>query len=276
MPPIYRKIAIYIIENFESVGFLSIYAISEKIGVSTASVMRFSQSLGLDGYADLKRSIQDELKTLLKDRQTIPITELGPLPRDVQFKTLCDNELANLQRTLAEMDPASVSRIADLLVDGERIYTCAFGLGGYLMRMLGFSLACITKAQISHIGGSVIDYAPTLGRVAAGDVVIASDFPPYSAELTHVIKSARARKAETVLFTDSPRCPAYTYSGTVITCENNSLILANSYVGLVSALQVVVNLIFLSRRDETAGRVLEIMDTARSGYTEIAQGTLGM
>ncbi len=266
MPPIYRKIAIYIMENHQGVGFLSIYSLSEKIGVSTASIVRFTKSLGFDGYADLKKALQDELRQQLGRNDRIGPEELEPLPQDLQFKVLRENEEINLKNTLAGLDLETMNSIIEGILGAGKIYTCGFGLSSYIMDMLSFSFACTIPKEVITLKGAVVDYSCRFNTCAAGDIVFAADFSPYSGEVAHVASHAQQRGARLILFTDSPRCPAYHFANTVVRCESNSLVMTNSYVGLVTSLQILINMLFLKEKETVSRHVFGALEITRAGY----------
>jgi DNA-binding MurR/RpiR family transcriptional regulator len=69
MPSNFHKIGSYILDHEQNVAFASIYAISQAVGVSNASLVRFAKSLGLDGYQALKRKSRMKSSTGLGLRQ---------------------------------------------------------------------------------------------------------------------------------------------------------------------------------------------------------------
>ena len=56
-----RKIADYFIQNQERIGTMSSLDVAQEIGVSDASIIRFSRAIGYKGYADLKANIYNML-----------------------------------------------------------------------------------------------------------------------------------------------------------------------------------------------------------------------
>ena len=68
-----RIIGDYFIKNQERIGNLSAMDIAYEIGVSDASIIRFSKAIGFEGYADLKNRIYDMLVENSSNR--IPLTE---------------------------------------------------------------------------------------------------------------------------------------------------------------------------------------------------------
>lgn len=61
-------------------------------------------------------------------------------------------------------------------------------------------------------------------------------FPPYSLEVRHVAKVVKEKSGSLFLFTDSAACPVYSEADKVIRCITNSLLLTNSFAGLISIL----------------------------------------
>ncbi len=266
MPPIYRKIALYIMENHQSVGFQSIYSLSEKIGVSTASIVRFTKSLGFDGYADLKKALQSELRQQLGKGPRLDSAEIEPLPRALQFKVLLENEEINMKNTVAGLDLETMNSMIDWILEAGKIYTCGFGFSAYIMELFAFSLTCILPKEVINLKGSVVDYSCRFNTCSTRDIVFAADFPPYSGEVVHVATHARGKGARMILFTDSPRCPAFPFAGTIVRCESNSLVMANSYIGLVASIQILLNMLFLREKDSIATHVLTALEIAKAGY----------
>ncbi|MDP2815627.1 MAG: MurR/RpiR family transcriptional regulator [Rectinemataceae bacterium] len=266
MPPIYRKIALFILENYQSVGFLSIYSLSEKIGVSTASIVRFTKSLGFDGYSNLKKALQDELRLHFERKDRLKINDLEPLPSELQFNILRENEENNMKQTLSGLEAGTMDSIIEGILAANRIYTCGIGLSSHIMELLAFSFICILPKEVISLKGAVVEYSCRFNTCSSGDIVFVADFPPYSGEIVHVAEHAHKRGARLVLFTDSPRCPAYVFAQTVIRCENNSIVMANSYVGLITSLQILINMLFLKEKPAISQHIFSALEISRTGY----------
>lgn len=59
LPKKQKKLCDYLIENYHSVGVLTIAELSEAAGVGTTTVMRLIKSLGYESYSDIKKGIHD-------------------------------------------------------------------------------------------------------------------------------------------------------------------------------------------------------------------------
>ncbi len=92
-------------------------------------------------------------------------------------------------------------------------------------------------------------------------------FPPYSAEVRHVARVVKERGGLLYLFTDSASCPVYPLADKVIRCTTNSLLLSNSFVGLVSVLHVLVQMIYLEEKNLAVESRQKTFEIQEQGYT---------
>ena len=63
--PRQRGLAEFILQNPESLAFLTITDLAKKVGVSEATVTRFCGTLGYDGFAHLCREVQETIQSEL-------------------------------------------------------------------------------------------------------------------------------------------------------------------------------------------------------------------
>ena len=266
MTPLNRKIASYILDHGQSVGLSSIYAMSETIGVSNASLIRFARSIGMKGYSDLKRALQEEIKQRLSPYEKIATSELGSLPRDARLRKLLQNEVNNLRKTIDDLDFDALDGFAAAICEAERVFISGFGISSHLARILEYSLQGTLDNEVRAISGSVSDFTPALKSLGPNDVIVHITFPPYSPEGMHVASIARDRKSRFLLFTDSASCPLYPLADSVIACANHSLLLSNSLVGLVAVVQVLQNMVCLRDKKASMKNRSLVMELEKKDY----------
>ena len=88
MSPSYHEIAVYILENYDEIGFTSVNELSRKIGVSNASLVRFTQFMEFKGYKEFREAIQNEVKSKLNKDTQVALNELDILPAAKQLEKL--------------------------------------------------------------------------------------------------------------------------------------------------------------------------------------------
>jgi DNA-binding MurR/RpiR family transcriptional regulator len=271
MPPNFRKIGSYILDHEQSVAFSSIYDLSAALGVSSSTLVRFAQSLGMNGYAEFKRAVQDEIKQRLSPYEKIALSELDVLPGEKRLQKLFQNEVNNLRTTFDNTKLSDLEAMAVRIRKSGKIFISGFGVTSHLVRIFEYTLLSTLNKDVSVITGSVSDYSPRLKSFSRDDLMFLMTFPPYSSEVRHVAKAVKERGGTLYLFTDSAVCPVYPMADTVIKCDTNSLLLSNSFVGLVSTLHILVHLVYLDAKDiaiESRRRTIEI---EKAGYRIIAE-----
>jgi len=269
MPAVNKKIAMYVLENRQSVGFASVDEMSKLIGVSGASIVRFAQDLEFSGYVEFRRAIQDEIKKKLSFGEKISISELDVLPAKKQIEKLFHNEKQNLEKTLSEISVESLTRMIEGIRTSERIFVSGFGVTKNLVQILEYGLVSIQSKNVIKITGSISDYSPRLQSFSSKDCLFILTFPPYSREGLQVANFAKKTGGRVFLFTDSPRCPIYPLADAVIRCEHNSLLLTNSYVGVIAVEQIFLNMILLDDKSTAVSRMQTTINVEQEGYRDL-------
>ena len=66
-----RKIARYIVQNYDKAAFMTAGKLGKAAGVSESTVVRFAADLGYGGYPEMKRALQELIKNRLTTVQRI-------------------------------------------------------------------------------------------------------------------------------------------------------------------------------------------------------------
>lgn len=269
MKAIHKKIALYILEDPQCVTFSTIQSLGESIGVSEATIVRFTRTLGFTGFTDFKREVQESIKLQLNPYVKIALGELHDLAKPTQIKKLFQYELENLKKTHHDLEEKVVEDIVEATRRADRIFMCGFGVSQYLVKMYEFLFSSNTDKPFVAITGSVADYIPRLSLLRKGDVLLVMTMPPYSREASQVAEFARARQGRIFLITDSPRCPVYAMAEGTILIANTSLLFTNSYVGHVAVLQTIMNMLLLSNRRLAVKKLKHLGDLEVQGYKDL-------
>jgi len=266
----FQKIGSFILDHDNKVAFSSIYALSEALGMSTATLVRFSKSLGYSGYQSFKKELQEEIQHRLQPYEKVSLSKLGTLPEEKQLQRLVQNEYNNLCATLSGLKLKDLETMIQAVKNAPRIFIAGFGITRYFARILQTACLASQEKDVFVITGSVSDYSPLLKSFGPEDIMFLMTFPPYSAEIMHVASVAKGCGGYLCLFTDSASCPVYSQADTAIKCSTNSLLMSNSFVGLVSTIQVFVHMLLLSSENggDTIRRGLEMQ---KLGYTMIGK-----
>ena len=266
MSPVNQKIAQYVFKHKEEVGLLSIAEVSEQIKVSQASLVRFAKLLGFSGFTEFKKVIQEEIRQQLSPFEKTLTTDLGLKPEADQLRQLAENEIANLNNTLNHLDISKMVKIVRAINDARRIFICGFGGSVFLAGKFIHSLESIMEKNISLVTGSISDYTRKIAQLKESDIVILITLPRYSNEVLYVGDLVEEAGAKLYLFTDSAQCPLYSKAEEAFFCHNNTLILANSYTSILGLIQIIVDMVFLSEREEGLRAVQKTHGIETKGY----------
>jgi len=250
-----QKIALCILEDPQSVGFLSIQALARLVGVHGASIVRFVKNIGFTGYSDFKRAVQEGIKHQLHLFGEISMTELSSIDDKRQLEKLVHYELENIKKTLSNIKPSDATRIINQWEKADCIYVAGFGATKYIAQMFGYLLNYNFGKKVVHLVGSFADYVGQMNCLSSRDILIIASLPPYSKEGVQVAKFAREKHVNVSLFTDSPRSPVFPYSSEVIMCSNASLLYTSSYASLISSFKVLMDLRLLGQQNESMKRM---------------------
>lgn len=261
-----KKIAEYVIGHKQDTGFASVTTLSALADVSKASVVRFAQALGFDGFNQFRQAVQEELKQQLSPYDNVLFNDLDLESKKEQLKKLADNELTNLEKTLAELDVSVVMDVVEHMGTAKKIFVSGFGGNGPMAKKFIHSLKIVTGKRIEQVTGAVSDFSPVLGSLEKDDVVFIMTLPTYSAENFPLADYVKKHKGFLCLLTESPKCPLYNQADAVILCESNSLTLANSYVAITAIIQILTDMFFLYCKEEGIRSVQIIRNMEHSGY----------
>ncbi len=123
MGPGERRIADLLISEPNSILPLSITEFAQKAQCGSATLVRFSHRLGLDGYRELKLAVAQEMATLSKPEEQIS-------PNDscyAMFTKRIYYIMDTLQKTRFSLKPESINLAAKKIMNAKRIVI--FGLG---------------------------------------------------------------------------------------------------------------------------------------------------
>jgi RpiR family transcriptional regulator, carbohydrate utilization regulator len=199
-----KKIADYILANYEETKYLSISSLAERVSVSESMITKFVRILGIKGYQDFK------VRLALSQQSSAPAAEIfGEVSLDDDAASICrriyNNNVETLRDSLSLLNFRDVDKAAELIVKARRVEF--YGSGGSAIalanaqaRFLRIGMTCFIYSD-SH---SQIMSASLLGR---GDVAVAVSNSGRSASIVESLLVARKRGASTICITNFEQTP---------------------------------------------------------------------
>lgn len=200
------RLARFMLNNKYFVSFASASQVGEKVGASAATVVRFAQSLGYEGFSELQTAIREELPSYLTavermgERLAAPHMAddlAGDIPSQV-FHT----DISNIERTANALSTTQLEAALDAIVEADRILVVGSGLSAPTAQFLTHSLKVIGFDARSAIDGG-LSLAVDTSQLDAGTLLIAIDLWRYVRSTVEAVRSARRHGATVITITDS-------------------------------------------------------------------------
>ncbi len=211
-----RKIADWLIANFQEIIGLSINELATKCGCGEATIVRFSRRLGLSGYQELKLKIAQE--SVNTAQGGVLGIEQDDSCYDIFNKRIRDIAVA-LENTKSVLSPAEIEKAANTIKDARRIVI--FGLGN------SASIAVDAQHKFLRAGLDAIAYCDShMQAIAAshlrkGDVAIGVSHSGASIDVVDALKTAREAGATTICITNFGESPINEHSDIVLNTRSD-------------------------------------------------------
>jgi DNA-binding MurR/RpiR family transcriptional regulator len=230
-----KKIADFVIDNFDSVPFIDINEISKKLGLSVASVVRFCQSIGFSGFSEFKTAVSESLKKHLNNKEIFSLIDKHKIPNDI-LSSVANLDVKNINDTLILIDRKVFDYVIEEIVKSHKVYTAGLGISYLLAEILSY--------QLNQVGvdASVLKHTHTLFHeqvlyMTKKDLLICLSFPPYSKETISVAEFAQKKGIKVISITNRPTAPISIFSDAVLTVKSENMLFTNSF----AAISVLIN-----------------------------------
>jgi DNA-binding MurR/RpiR family transcriptional regulator len=209
--PRQRALAEFILQNPESLAFLTITDLAKKVGVSEATITRFCSTLGYDGFIHLCREVQEAIQSELstvgrfqltqkRDRRYVETQAASTFERI--FSTEIDN-LISLSRNIRTDD---FYRCVDLMSEADRICIVGSMASSCLASYFGYMLKKIfPEVDVLHNQGGMA--AAVLNHLTPKSLVFLISFPRYPKVTVELGQLTAQKAAHIIAITNSPVSP---------------------------------------------------------------------
>ena len=200
-----RRLADFMLEKPYQIAFASAAKVGGELGVSSATVVRFAEFIGLDGYADLQALAQKALH-----REISEVTEFKRKSSVLTGESILHKSLRadieSIERTGELVTEANFDKAVRLIAKARVIHIAGFRSTYGLAHQFAFNLNLIGRRALVLAPG-VGDLPEQLLQMRAGDVCIAISFKRYTAQIREVIEYAHEAGVRIIAITDSELSP---------------------------------------------------------------------
>lgn len=252
-----RLIAQFFLNNQERIGSMSSLDVAKEVGVSDASIIRFSRAIGFEGYADLKNHLYHQLVenayggALLSERFTLNQEAFSGDFTPEHFQKLM---MANLDSVFRNNSPKTFSLVVQGILSAKKRYIVGMrGCKGEAVkfgRLLSFMLP-----EVRTIVDGECTSILNIQDISQGDVLLMFVYSRfYKIDLDYV-KTAKARGAKVYLIINELTGPLNPYADEIIVVSSSNMsfyhsTLAIDMVGEFILNEISIQVDFRRRLDE--------------------------
>lgn len=208
----YQKIAIYLTQNPNEVGVLSVTSIAHKTGVHPSSFVRYAQMLGYKGFKEFQAIFQRRLSTAAPGFDArIKALEAELWTKedhsDLGFlKDLVVRDMDSLQSLLQNANSDDLARAADMLEAADTVYLLGQLRAAPVVDHLRYILTMLGKRTVLlDASGGLATHMARMAREQ--DVMFAVSFRFYATEVVNIVEETASRRVPIVAITDSTLSP---------------------------------------------------------------------
>ena len=241
----HKKIAEYVINNYEKAAFMTASKLGETTGISTATVVRFAMALGYEGYPEFQEALQETIKGKLTSTQRIEVAGTQINENDL-LTSVMQKDREMIKETLSVVSTEDFDRAAKAINKARRIYIVGVRSSAALANFMYFYFKMIYDDVRLISSNSSSEMFEEIHRIGPDDVCIACSFPRYSKQVLAVMQFAKDKGARTIGITDNEDAPIAEYSDYILVAKSN---MASFIDSLVAPLSLINALIVSSARN---------------------------
>lgn len=236
------KIADLLQRAYPRIVFESMASIGQKAGVSKATIVRFVQHLGYEGFADF----QDNLKKEIAERLDKPIERyslrknLVPEKGVAQLGQQVSAVVNNLHEALDRIDPENFMRAAQLLAFSKGTLYITGQLSSYGLAQNFWHNANFLRERVVLLDNEGSTLPNRLSDVKADDVLLAISHRRYALQTRLTIEYFASIDAKVVAVTDGELTPMSHLADVLLVAPGGGISIFDSCCAALAVLEALV------------------------------------
>lgn len=197
-----KKVADYVLENAESVIYLSITELAEKCDTGETTIVRFCRRIGLSGFQEFKLNLAKEIaEPETSIHENISFND----PLDILVQKITTENTLTISNTVKLLSMSELEKAVDAIINARKIQFYGVGASGYtaldakykFMR-LGLNVDANLDAHIQAISAvSLTDK----------DVAVGISFSGSTKDTVETCRLAKEAGAKVIAITNYARSP---------------------------------------------------------------------
>ncbi|UPG74690.1 MurR/RpiR family transcriptional regulator (plasmid) [Roseomonas gilardii subsp. gilardii] len=246
LPKRLAQVASFVVAEPEEVALGTAAGIAERAGVQPSTLVRFSKSVGLNGFSDLQLLFRDRLRSQVSNYDDRLLSLKQAEGRSSLAANILDGFFQAATRSLSQLhdriDVGQIERAAELLAAADTIYLIAQRRSFPISAYMSYSFGKLGVKNVL-IGSPAGTDQETLSFVTKRDAAVAISFSPYASTTIAHAHMVAERNAPLVAITDSPFSPLVAKSSLwfeVVEADLHGFRLLSASLALAMTLTVMV------------------------------------
>ena len=235
----HKKIANAVVNEYETVAYMTAAHLGNKVGVSESTVVRFAGVLGYEGYSEFQSAVEELAKTKLTPNQRIDMTKKRIGQGDI-LDNVMNSDINKIRHTLEKLDRAAFYKAVDSILEAKRVYIIGARSSEPIAQILNYNLSLIFDNVKFVNAASTAQVFEQTFSISESDVLIAFSFPRYSSKMVNAVKFAKQNGADVIVFTDSDISPLAEFATYLLIAQSDMASFMDSLVAPISIINAIV------------------------------------
>lgn len=257
LSPQQRQVADYVLEHLREVAFASVPELAERSATSDATIVRFAQSLGYDGFSGLKNDLAAAMREEVSPGARPGSQALRRTPDADPLTSVAALEIENIERSIDAMDKKLVQRVADKLFGVEHVYTFGVGISSFMADLFAYQLGQI-GIRSSVVSSRLTSPNEVLAIMTKRDMLCVFSFPPYSEVTVNLCKAAKQQGILTLAVSDKLTSPVARNAEFTLCTRSDNMMYTNAFAAVSVLLNALVTWAAVLHEDKASRAVRAI------------------
>lgn len=266
LSPSFRRIADFILASHQRAAFMSASRLAKQVEVDVATVTRFAQQLGYEGYIELVREIQEAVLQEMRESRR-PVLERLRSAEGTVAQTLW-RDWASLENTIQALSTEHARQAVAALTKARRIYLVGEGVGGALAAAAQHYLQML-RSDVVLLDRGPFETAMELKELSPKDVVVAIGVARYAYLPTQALLWANKVGATTVGIIAQAGCPIGAHAQILLSCATPAQGYLPSMTSVAAILFALVDGLYMVDEEEYSRKLVLFQEA----YADLAIGT---
>ena len=259
-----RKLAEYILAQYDKAAFLTAAQIGKQVGVSESTIVRFAGLLGYKGFPQMQKALEGMVYKRLHEAPAVDIENENISGQEV-LEQILKKDIRNISNTLEMADRRTFEMAVEKLLNARHVYLVGIRGSEPLAVYMGFYLKLMLDEVTVVSNGNTSDLFEELMKINEEDCLVGISFPRYSMRTLKAIEFANSRSVSVITITDSINSPMNLYSSCNLIARSDMTAAADSLCAPMSLVNALITAVMAKRRKNLLNR-LEMLEDICNQY----------